>query len=386
MKSICIASLCIFSVGMAFGQVEPPKDADDFLGTSFLVSPSPRKFNVTNFGEIQFHAVVTGIGMSQTNAVVGDYNSLVDISNAQIVLKKDSGLFQFYVQSGYYSTPSLGSTYQRAAVQTKDSFGIVPLASISVAPSKNWIFTGGKINSFGGYENTFTYQNANIDRGLLWNQTSNVSKGFQATYKENSVTAALTLNDGFYSNQLSWMGASINYQINSQSSTSLVWAGAIKTNSTNTFITPVLQNNSQIFNAIYAYSSGNWTVAPYLQYTYVPSNPSIGILTSAQTSGAAILTNYRIPSDIEGRITLPLRLEYISSGGLGNQNSPNLLYGPGSAAWSITVTPTYQYENVFLRGELSYVQAMNSTPGQAFGATGNAKNQSRAMVEVGVFY
>jgi hypothetical protein len=55
-----------------------------------------------------------------------------------------------------------------------------------------------------------------------------------------------------------------------------------------------------------------------IQYTYVPSNPSIGILTSAQTSGAAILTNYRIPSDIEGRITLPLRLEYISSGGLGN--------------------------------------------------------------------
>jgi hypothetical protein len=106
--------------------------------------------------------------------------------------------------------------------------------------------------------------------GLLWNQTSNVSKGFQATYKENSVTAALTLNDGFYSNQLSWMGASINYQINSQSSTSLVWAGAIKTNSTNTFITPVLQNNSQIFNAIYTYSSGNWTVAPYLQYESLP--------------------------------------------------------------------------------------------------------------------
>ena len=33
----------------------------------------------------------------------------------------------------------------------------------------------------------------------------------------------------------------------------------------------------------------------------------------------------------------------------------NLLYGPGSAAWSVTVTPTYQKNIFFTRAELSYV-------------------------------
>lgn len=380
---ICISAIFTSS---GFAQTDFSGLSADSLEPGLLLRSPALQFNLAESEKVNFHAIATGIGMTQTNPSYGDYHSFVDISNAQIILQKDTGLVQFYVQSGYYSTPSLGSCYQRAAIQTKDSFGVVPLASISIAPSQNWIFTGGKINSFGGYENTFTFQNNNIDRGLLWNQTSNVSRGFQATYKENAVSSSVTLNDGFYSGQLSWMGASLNYQIDDKTNAGVVWTGAIKPNSQNTFVTPILQNNSQIFNAIFSYSSAKWSVVPYIQYTYIPANPSLGILTSAQTTGAAILANYQLLKNESESVTFPVRVEYITSGGKGNVNTPNLLYGQGSAAWSATMTPTYQYQRFFIRGEVSYVQAVNSTLGLAFGPTGSANNQTRLMIETGLVY
>jgi hypothetical protein len=365
-------------------QATTSRDANLTPGLSF--KPNSLRWNGLPVDDVNYHVILTGNGMAQTNPIPSDYSSFIDAGNAQVIVKKEEGLIQFYLQSGIYSTPSLGTTYQRASLQTMDSFGLVPLASVSVAPSRYWLITGGKINSFGGNESTFTFQNNNIDRGLLWNQTSNVSKGVQLTYKEDAFSAAVTLNDGFYSNQLTWLGASAAYQLNQKSNVSVIWTGAMKANATNTFITPILQNNSQIVNAIYTYQSNRLSVSPYLQYTYIPANPSLGILTSAQTMGAAILTNYRLAWSVPGKVTLPLRVEYIDSSGKGDASSPNLLYGPGSAAWSATITPTYQYERVFIRGELSYVQALQTSMGMVFGSTGNANTQTRIMLEFGLVY
>ena len=66
---------------------------------------------------------------------------------------------------------------------------------------------------------------------------------------------------------------------------------------------------------------------------------------------------------------------------------PNLLYGQGSNAWELTFTPTYQYKIFFARTELSYIAAGGSnTAGNAFGDTGNKKNQFRALVEAGFVF
>ncbi len=364
-----------------------PQDASVIaMGESLVFARQKKSIGFLKDHDIEFRVVASGIGMAQTNTMPDDYQTLADISNAQVILYKNTGLFQFYLQSGYYSTPSLGTTYQRSAIQTKDSFGIVPLASVSIAPDDHWLISAGKLNSFGGYESTFSFQNLNIDRGLLWNQTSNVSKGFQVGYTKGPMSTSITLNDGYYSNQLSWMGLVSNYQFNESNSATFSWTGAIKANSTDTFVTPLAQNNSQIFNAIYSFKTNRFSITPYLQYTYIPANPSIGILGSAQTKGAAVLTNYLVNKLEKGRVTLPFRFEYITSAGNSNENSPNVLYGLGSSAWSATITPTYEYKHYFVRAELSYVQAINATQGLVFGSSGSANNQARLMMEVGLLY
>jgi hypothetical protein len=110
-------------------------------------------------------------------------------------------------------------------------------------------------------------------------------------------------------------------------------------------------------------------------------------LTSASTAGGAILVNYSFgdASPLPG-VSLPVRLEYISSTGSLANGAPNLLYGPGSNAWSITLTPTYQYKIFFARAEFSRVGANSTTPGLAFGPSGTNTTQTRGVFEIGFLF
>ncbi|OFC30662.1 hypothetical protein BAE28_13250 [Acidithiobacillus caldus] len=54
-----------------------------------------------------------------------------------------------------------------------------------------------------------------------------------------------------------------------------------------------------------------------------------------------------------------------------------------SHAWSVTLTPTYQAGDFFLRGELSYVTASCPTGLGFSGATGQGTTQLRGLIETG---
>ncbi|TAN25310.1 MAG: porin, partial [Rhodanobacter sp.] len=60
--------------------------------------------------------------------------------------------------------------------------------------------------------------------------------------------------------------------------------------------------------------------------------------------------------------------------------------GPGSKAWSLTFTPTYQNKLLFVRAEISYVKASSTTPGFVFGQNFDSTSQSRVMLETGILF
>ena len=68
------------------------------------------------------------------------------------------------------------------------------------------------------------------------------------------------------------------------------------------------------------------------------------------------------------------------------QRATNLLYGPGSAAWSLTFTPTYQHGVFYARGEASYTAALDAAPGDTFGRSLDTSSQARLMLETGVVF
>ena len=362
------------------------------MAESLAFSGSVAPLDLGALGQWQVFGAASGTAFHQTYPTSGNDANTAGFTNAQIMIQKTTGFAQFFVQAGLYSLPSLGVAYQRSVDQTTSSFGYVPHAWVSLVPNDQWSLMIGKLPSMGGYEATLTYQNINIQRGLLWNQTSSVSRGVQLNHTDGPFSASLAVTDGSYSNVYNWLGASLSYQPDPSNTFTAGWTGSVSGNATDTPTTPLLHNNSQIYNLIYTYSGVQWTLAPYAQYTYVASNPAIGINGASDTFGVALVATYHITplapdrSPPRQHFSIPFRLEYITSGGNSHSNDANLLYGAGSSAWSATITPTYQDGPFFVRAEASYLQTINVTPGAAFGPNGTSTSQARVMLEAGILY
>ena len=358
-------------------------------------NPNPMSFDLGPLGPVYLTGAVTGLGLWQNNPFPADQRSLASLTNGQFFFQKPEGLFQYYVQVGAYTIPSLGAPYFNTPKATGDFFGPLPMAWAKVAPTDAFSIQGGKIPDLFGVENTFTFQNMNVERGLLWAQEPAISRGGQLNYTAGPLAFALSLNDGFYSNRYTWLSGSFTYTLDKSNNFVLAaggnYAHTAKVTTTTFFFqttaTPLFQNNETILTLVYNYNVEPWTITPYFQYTHIPAASSIGAFTSAATYGGAILANYSFPEEsLLSGFSLPIRFEYISSTGSTASGTPNLLYGPGSNAWSITLTPTYQYKIYFARAEFSHVGANSTTPGLAFGPSGTNTTQTRFLFEAGVLF
>lgn len=360
--------------------------------TTLNPNPKPLRFDLGDYGSLYATGIVTGFGQVQSNHTGPDHRWRFDVDNGQVFLNKPDGLVQFFVQFGYFSIPALGTPYLPANDATATFYKPVPQAWLKLAPTDNVSVMVGKLPTLVGLETTFSYQNMNIERGLLWGQENAVNRGVQANYTQGPLSFSLSVNDGYYSTHPTWISGLASYAIDKSSTVSFVGAGNTATTDVSSARTPVFQDNGQIYNLIYTRTDGPWTLQPYLQYAHVPGLPQFGANGSASTWGGAVLASYDFGADaVPAAWRLPGfklagRVEYIGSTGSAAGGAPNLLYGPGSAAWSLTLTPSYQYKNVFARGELSWVGVRDAVPGAAFGTDGNKRTQVRGLVELGLLF
>jgi hypothetical protein len=340
----------------------------------------PAMFDAGPFGKIAVNGIFDGLGMWTGNYVPGDNSTQAALSNGQVWIQKADGWFQFYVQAGAYNLASLGTSFLATDKTVSNLYGPVPVAFLKLQAGKNTSLLVGSLPTLIGAEYTFTFENMNAIRGLLWNQENAITRGIQVNQTMGKFTASLAWSDGFYSNRYSWLTGSLAYA-SGPHTLAFVAGGNASQTAYQTFATPV-QNNSSIYNVIYTYNKNGWIVQPYWQYTNVPTNAKIGVAKGASTNGAAILVN----RTFKHGFSLPVRWEYLKSSGSAKDNSVNLMYGPGSSATSVTVTPTFQYGGFFFRGDVAYVHASNIAPSGAFGSAGMLQNQPRAMAEVGFIF
>jgi len=332
-------------------------------------------------GKLAVTGILSGIGWTEGNHVSGDSSTHWDVSNAQIFVQKTTGWWQFYLQGGAYNLPAIGVPFLSTSDTIKNIYGPFPQGYAKFVKG-NFNVEIGALPTLIGAEYTFSFQNMNIERGLLWNQENAVNRGIQLNETYKKWTAAFSWNDGFYSNRYTWLSGSLTYAFNSANSLAFIGMGNAGAYAKNTLATPLPLNNSQIYNLIYTYSKGSWVVQPYFQYTDVPTNASIGIAKGASTKGGALLATY----NFKRGFSLAVRPEYIATTGSVSNGAINLLYGPGSGAFGFTVTPTYRKDAFFLRGDLAIVHATSSTPGDVFGPAGMNATQPRGVLEAGFMF
>jgi len=317
--------------------------------------------------------------------MANDKSGSIDVSNGQFIVQKIDGPIQFYVQAGTYAIPALGLQYSHLgdSSDANNLYGYVPQTYLKLAPTDTFSVQIGKLPSLLGPEGTFDFQNLNIERGLLWNQSSSVSRGVQLNETIGPVRFRLSLNDGYYSNHYNWLTGLVTWSINETNTLRFEAGGSVGKTDISTVATPLLQNNSRIYDLVYTYRAGALTIMPYLQYNRVPEDVSLGVPLGQSSFGSAILANYAFTP----KWALAGRIEYIGSSGHRTQAEPaSLLYGPGSSAQSFTLTPTYSYERFFLRGDMSFVAISNLAAGKGFGHNGNAATQMRVLVETGFLF
>lgn len=348
--------------------------------TGPLQASPPLTIDAGALGKLDLDGVLSGMGLAQSNHVAGDSSTHAAITNAQLFLQKAAGWWQFFVQAGAYDIPTLGSLFLPTGKTITDFWGPVPVAFAKFVAGKNTSIEIGALPSLMGAESTFDFQNMNIERGLLWNQENSINRGIQVNQTIGKFTASFSWNDGFYSNRYSWLSGSLTYT-KGPHSLEFGAMGNLGQTVRQTLATPV-QNNGSMYALIYTYAKGNWIVQPYYQYGSVPTNPSVGVVHGASTDGIAAL----VSRTFKHGFSTAGRLEYIASTGSIANQSVNLLYGPGSGGFSFTLTPTYQYQRFFARGDLSVVRATDFTPGDAFGVSGRNASQARAVGELGLLF
>ena len=349
--------------------------------TAPLQTASPHSFDVGPFGKLDVTGVVSGMGLWEGHHVPGDDTTQADLSNGQLFIQKNTGWWQFYLQAGAYDIPALGTPFLSTGDTVSEFFGPLPVGYLKLAPTKGFSILFGAMPAVLGDEYTFTFENMNIERGLLWGQTNSINRGVELNGNFGKVTALLSWNDGYYSNRYTWLMGSLTYAINSANTLTFIGGGNLGKAALPTPVTP-LQNNGSLYDLIYTSIKGPWTIQPYIQYNLVPANQNIGIKHGAATRGGAILVNYNFTHDL----SLATRGEYISTTGSAGEGSANLLYGPDSGGWSFTLTPTFQDHGFFTRGDFSIVQATNLTPGDGLGPLGLNRTQTRGAIEVGFMF
>jgi Putative beta-barrel porin-2, OmpL-like. bbp2 len=349
------------------------------------VNVTPESFNLPNgMGKIYVSGAVTAIGFTEDSKIPGDRSAQADMSNAQIFVQKVDGETQFFLQAGEYSLPSLGAGYLTGAHAT-DLYGPLPQAFLKIVPNSSFSIEVGKLPTLIGAEYTFTYENMDIFRGLLWNQETAISRGLQLNYTAGPVALSAQWSDGFYSNRYNWLAGSAAWTINSSNTLALVISGNMGiTDYSASAAVPFVQNNDQqLDNLIYTYTSGSWLAQAYIQYADTSKDGKLGFAKSASQTGEGLLVNYAVPNtsyNISGRF------EYNSTTGNATDGAPNVMYGPGSDAWSFTLTPSWQSGVFFTRAEISFVGASKTTAGDVFGPNGTSTSQTRFAIETGILF
>jgi Putative beta-barrel porin-2, OmpL-like. bbp2 len=340
------------------------------------------------FGKIEVTGILSGIGLFGNNPVVSGDEGHVDVSNAQVFIQKTSGWFQFFLQGGAYNLPVVGVQFLKTSDTVKLDYGPFPVGYVKLVKG-NFNVEIGSLPTLIGDEYTFTFQNMNIERGLLWNQEPAISRGIQLNDTYKKLTLSFSWNDGFYSDRYTSLSGLLAYAFNGANTLTFAAGGNAGTyvrKGPASFPTPAFQNNEQVYNLIYTYTKGNVTISPYYQYTVVKSDPTL-YGTGAHTNGVALLANY----NFKHGFSLSVRPEYIKSSGSVTTGEANLLgYGSGTGAFSFTVTPTWVKDAFFLRGDFSTVHLTNfvaGAPGSVgFGIGLTGTNQTRGAIEAGFLF
>jgi Putative beta-barrel porin-2, OmpL-like. bbp2 len=372
----------------------------------FLVNAAPALDSPANFpidggplGTLQLSGGMDGYLYDQTGtsphgtpagSADGDSATGVNLSNAVIGLQKTSGLFQFTLDVGPVDgLPTLGLAFPKASLKVYRASPVY-LGYITIAPANAPVtISVGQINSLEGYEGGLDWQNANIFTSSMWDISNQNSLGVSGTYTKGPLSVSIAYGDGWDTRVFNFLQASFAYNIGSANSLDVYYGGNLGRTGANAityFQMPVgaapYLVNSQTIGIYDAYTRGNITLTPELQYVYAKPDHWLSIDKYTGNFSAAVFGDYTFGTS---PYSIGAMASYFDSvGGQGDW-----YIAPRAAGIGVELTPTWQRQAFFARLSVGYVHLINMGEGTgypAYGTAGNGRNVLQSAFEAGVLF
>ena len=310
-----------------------------------------------------------------------DLASRTDVSNALLTLSKNTSEFQGSVTVGTYALAVLGQAINPTTQQSSNSYlyGFVPAYDLAWVPNGDLTVSAGQQATLLGQEDDFTFQNYDIERGIVWEAEPTFSRGVRVAYANGKIAGDLEYDDGYYSGN---SGRAVQGLAGWAPTSNTDWSFAFIVPGANTppNVTTAVANKRE-FDVMLTQTFGKLQLEPYLLSIRSPASAALGYTTGESALGAVALARYAWSSVY----SLSGRFEYFTNHSTTAAISPNadlVGYGPGSRATTWTITPSYHPGPFFLRAEYSLVTVTSAAAG--FGPAGTLTDQSRYLVELGV--
>jgi Putative beta-barrel porin-2, OmpL-like. bbp2 len=345
---------------------------------------------------------LTGSGSAASPGLLGtDRAAGAEFLNGLIELQKASGLVQFTLQAGSTGSLTLGEKPTQTSVQTYDT-GPLFNAYVTLAPSPHFSISAGQMPSLEGYESTIDWNNANLLNTSLFYVENTQSTGVSATVSGGPVSATVMFGDGFDTKVFNFLQLSATYTIDTHDALTLYGATNLGRTGVGAHFygsatTPYSASflgfgpaggtnyvNSTMVGAYYSASIGNLTIVPEVQYVYAKADAALGLPEFSSNFGAALFADYQFGTS---PYSLGGWLEYFSS------NGPDLWFlNPGARGFGLSVTPTWQHDHLFLRGDIGLLHLISTGQSGAtayaggYGQDLTGRNQADFLLEAGVLF
>jgi hypothetical protein len=340
-------------------------------------------------GSLSISGGVDGYGAYVSGLPSGLDDTSANISNALIEIQKTSGELQFTIEVGSNASavtlgaPAFGASGHLAQTSiTTFTTGPLYLGYVTVAPTGSPVtISAGQLSSLEGYESGIDWNNSvQLTTAIFDVQNSN-ARGVEAVLTEGTITATVQYGDETDTGRFNGIQALVTDAFNANNSLNVYGTLTYDRTGPNTFAYGGGQtglgnvfSNSNMIGAYYSYTTGSLNVVPEVQFQYAHVDHLAGIDKYGSNFGAAVFGDYSFG-------TSPYSLggwaEYYSS------NGPYaFLITPHAQMVGFALAPTWQYKDLFARGNGGYSYLINGDrPSYQ-----NGKGQFLATAEVGLLF
>ena len=380
-----------------------------------MSGPSAVQIDGGPFGSLQISGGVDGYGYYQSGTgsanfagtnVIGDHTSNTgtnsngaNIGSALMEVQKTTGQLQFTIEVGSNGgTQSLGTSVSGQTSISLLQTGPLYLGYVTLAPTAapGLTISAGVLTSLEGYESGVDWNNANqLTTALFYVENAN-ARGVEAAYSTGPFTGTLEFGDGYDNGVFNYLQGLFSYTINATNTANVYFSANLGTTGPFTASyagdSPIYANSNMI-GAYYSYTMGNLNLVPEVQYQYTKARSILGVSKPTSNFGAALFADYSFG-------TSPYSIgawgEYFDShagaataSANGANNSFTWFVGPNAEAVGVSVSPTWQYKDLFSRVDAGYLYLLNN---KAYGSTygygnsGGGRGDFTGELEAGVLF